>query len=102
MTEQPRIHPYSGSAKIFRWYDLPEDDQFQCECGWTGSFMDLSREMFEELVDGSCPSCERMLAIRSYPTIPEISAAAEAGDPKAAEQLESIEESARSEGSKSP
>ena len=102
MSEEPRIHSYSGSAKIFRWYDLAEEDRFQCECGWIGNFMDLSREMFEELVDGSCPSCDRMLAIRSYPTLPEIRAAAEAGDPKAVEQLESIEEHARAEGSKSP
>lgn len=87
---------------IFRWHSLPDEDRFQCECGWIGTFMDLSRESFEELVDGSCPSCDRMLAIRSLPTLPEIRQAANGGDPDALEQLASIEGSARAEGSPSP
>lgn len=67
---------HQGHARTFAWYDLGEDDAFVCRCGWQGTFMESAREHFETLVDGSCPRYDTMLVIRSYPTTPQIHAAA--------------------------
>ena len=87
---------YRGSARIFRWYDVDEEDRFSCRCGWVGTFREMSNGWFEALIDGSCPSCDTMLVIRNLPTIDEIRDAAVRGVPEAVEQLRSIQ--AASEG----
>jgi len=92
-----RTFEYQGSARTFAWYDLGEDGTFVCRCGWHGTFMASAREHYETLVDGSCPVCDTMLVIRSYPTRPEIVVAAADGNADATRQLRSIER-AESEG----
>lgn len=87
---------YRGSARIFAWYGVGEDDTFTCRCGWTGTFMAMSREMYEALVDGSCPQCDTMLVIRQYPSESETRSAAAAGNPEAIAELGAIE--ARNQG----
>ncbi len=91
MTEGQVFH-YTGSARVFGWYDLQEHDQFICPCGWTGVFREMSNGFFDELIDGSCPNCDTMLSIRSLPTLDEIRAAAAVGIPEAVAELRSIEE----------
>jgi len=91
-----RVFEY-GSSRVFRWYDLQEHDEFSCQCGWTGVFREMSNGFFDELIDGSCPRCDTMLAIRSLPTLGEIRAAAAVGIPAA-----SIEELSAGEESQSP
>lgn len=98
----PRTHPYAGSARIFHWYGLSESDTFACRCGWSGTFMDMAREIYDELVDGSCQQCDTMLVIRSHPTMPEIQADAAARNPGAVDQLRSIEHYRSQEQSPSP
>lgn len=91
MTYEATTYAYSGSARIFRWHDLRERDVFVCRCGWTGVFREMSNGWFEELIDGSCPTCDTMLAIRSFATLDEIREAAAAGNAEAADQLRDLE-----------
>lgn len=98
----PPTYEYAGSALIYKWYDLDERAAFSCRCGWQGVFREMDNGWFEELIDGTCPSCDTMLAIRSFATIDEIRAAAARGNRDAAEQLRSIEVRATKEDSRSP
>jgi hypothetical protein len=41
------------------------------QCGWTGTFEQGEVELYSELMDTSCPRCDTMLALVSYPTIKE-------------------------------
>ena len=97
----PAEREYRGSARIFGWYGVDEQDRFSCGCGWVGTFREMSNGWFEALIDGSCPSCDTMLVIRNLPTIPEIRDAAARGVPEAVEQLRTIQ-AASEEGSPSP
>jgi hypothetical protein len=63
-----RTFKHTGSAQQFAWYALHEDDRFVCRCGWSGTFIETARDTHRELVDGSCPRCDTMLVIRSFPT----------------------------------
>lgn len=72
---------------MFAWYEVRDTDRFLCTCGWGGTVDELTIEGFRELVDGSCPQCDRMLMIRSFPTIDEMRRAASRGDRRAAEEL---------------
>ena len=63
-----------------------------------GVFREMSNRIFDELIDGSCPRCDTMLAIRSLPTLDEIRAAAAIGIPEAVAELRSIEEHSAGRG----
>ena len=93
---------YGGSARIFRWYGLDEDALFRCRCGWQGTFQEMDNGWFEELIDGTCPTCDTMLAIRSFATIDEVREAAARGDRDAVEQLRSLEARDPKEATPSP
>ena len=95
MSSDAKLLAYTGSARVVRWYDVGEHHRFACACGWSGAFREMSISGFDELVDGSCPSCDTMLIVRSFPTKDEIREAAAAGNREAAEEL------ARMEGRKS-
>lgn len=97
-----RTHPYAGSARIFPWYGLSERDTFACRCGWSGTFTEMAREVYDELVDGTCQHCDTMLVIRRHPTETEIRRAAAAGNGDAIEQLRSMEDYRNQEQSPSP
>lgn len=63
-------------AKLFRYFQDWKTEIFTCPvCGWRGTFEEGSVEIYEELMDSSCPDCEwfdaPMLAIVSWPTIQE-------------------------------
>lgn len=47
----------------------------------------MSKEPFSELMDFSCPSCDKMILIVSYPTLEEIEQAAAYGNTEAIAQL---------------
>ena len=46
-------------------------------CGWTGLAKDAPLEMYEDLVDRSCPECWKMLLIVPHPTGEQTRAAAQ-------------------------
>lgn len=78
---------YSGSARVFTWHEVHDTDRFLCACGWSGTMGELVIEGIRELVDGPCPQCDRMLMIRSFPTIDEMREAAARGDWSTAEDV---------------
>jgi len=97
-----RTFPYGGSARIVPWYGLSDRDTLGCRCGWSGTFMEMAREIYDHLVDGSCPQCDTMLVIRSHPTLSEIQTAAAAGNREAIDHLRSMEHRRSQEQSPSP
>ena len=67
----------------------------ECECGWEGKPKGMATELFEELLEHSCPDCARHLLLVSFPTLDEITAAAARADAEALEMLARIESDAR-------
>ncbi len=79
------------SARIVRYYDLDENEELTCpRCGWNGTAKEGDTELYRELFDVSCPECEQMLLIVSYPTMGETEEAAKRGNTKALEELSSL------------
>jgi hypothetical protein len=60
-------------------------------CGWSGRAGDLSKELYQELFDISCPRCDTKLAIVPYPTHEETRTAAAEGNPRAQENMAQVE-----------
>ena len=63
-------------AKLFRYFDGWKTEIFTCpKCGWKGTFEEGDVELYEALMDSSCPECDYwstpMLAIVSWPTMQE-------------------------------
>ena len=63
-------------AKLFRYFDDWKTEIFTCpKCGWKGTFEEGDVEIYEALMDSSCPDCDYastpMLAIVSWPTMEE-------------------------------
>ena len=62
------------SARHFSYYSEWEAEILTCpKCSWQGTFNEGDTELYEELMDSSCPQCDEapMLAIVSYPTLEE-------------------------------
>ncbi len=87
----PREFVYSGSVRIASYYANRDDDRFRCSCGWSGSLTELDTEAFAELADGSCPRCEQMLLIRSFPTMADMREWAARGNAEAASDLARVQ-----------
>jgi hypothetical protein len=65
-------------AKHFEYLDNWKSAVLECSsCGWTGTFEGGSVELYNELMDSSCPTCDTMLAIVSYPLTSSSSARGE-------------------------
>jgi len=80
------------AARLVSYYEFDPEAGVTCgACGWKGRAGDGSREYHQELFDTSCPRCDRMLLIISYPTDYEVRAAAAAGNLQAVEDLEGVE-----------
>lgn len=79
------------SARIVRYYDHDENEELTCpRCGWNGTAKEGDTELYRELFDVSCPKCEQMLLVVSYPTMVETEEAAKKGDRKALRELPSL------------
>ncbi len=62
--------------------------EFTCPtCGWCGCVDDMEQDWYAELTDFSCPSCDKMILIVSYPTLHEIKQAALSGNAEAIKEL---------------
>lgn len=76
------------AARIYGYFDDYKSETFACpDCGWSGGYKELALEMHRDLTDGSCPHCDKMLIIVSYPTSEEIREAAAAGNEDAVRSL---------------
>lgn len=82
----------SMSAKILSYYAFDDGAEITCpECGWSGAAREASVEYYEELFDVSCPRCDRMILIVSYPTPAETKEAAALGDSHAQEEMQFVD-----------
>ena len=73
--------------------DLDPDEQRTCKaCGWSGP-TDRCYELFAELLELRCPECDARLTgtLYLYPTGDEVRRAAAAGNPRAIEELPTVE-----------
>jgi hypothetical protein len=86
------LYKRGPAAKTRNYYDYDEPEMIECpQCRWVGSGAEGSGEYYRELFDVSCPRCDKMLLIISYPTIEETKAAAAAGNPRALEAMHGVE-----------
>src|SRR5690348_15155017 len=57
-------------SKHFGYHDNWENEELECPtCGWKGTFKEGAVELYKELMDSSCPHCDKILAIVSYPIL---------------------------------
>ncbi len=74
-------------AKIVKYFDFDEKRVIICPvCGWSG-LPDGHKGYYNELFDISCPKCDKMLYVVSYPTRQETEEAAVAGNQAAKDHL---------------
>ena len=81
-------------ARKFSYYSDWEGEILTCpQCGWQGTFNQGDTELYEELMDSSCPQCDEapMLAIVSYPTLEETRANLDKLSPEERERFEAAE-----------
>ncbi len=79
------------AAMILGYYDYEEEDRLICpRCGWAGPVKDGSTELFQELLEISCPRCDEKLLLAGYPTEEETERAANRGNRKALRELPSL------------
>jgi hypothetical protein len=52
---------------VVAWDELSDRDVLECPCGWEGPLSRLVPEDFQEVIDLSCPQCDRTLVLRSRP-----------------------------------
>jgi hypothetical protein len=83
-----RSGPY---AKPIEYYAYDENATLACwKCEWSGPAKDGARGYFKELFDVSCPRCETMLLIVSFPTADATKAAAASGNARAEADLPAL------------
>ena len=93
-------HYSSGpTAKVVRYWQFDWGATVDCPaCGWRGTGQEADMNLFSELFDLRCPSCDRMVVIVSFPTEEETREAAARGNPDARRQLQRIEEAEEGSG----
>lgn len=86
-------HYSSGpSAKVLRYYQYDRGAALDCPaCGWHGNGEEADTNLFDEVFDLCCPSCEKMLVIVSLPTLDETREAAGRGNQEARRELDELE-----------
>lgn len=64
------------TAKQFGYFEDWKTEILTCpSCGWKGAFDEGDREVYEELMDSSCPTCHEVrLAMVLFPTLHELEA----------------------------
>lgn len=81
----------TGKSNILGFWDYDGDAPLSCPaCGWTGCGSG-HENLFQDLLDIRCPTCDDMLLIVKYPTLVETRVAAAAGDRRAQAELREIE-----------
>jgi len=82
-------------AQIVNYDDYDRHAIISCpSCDWSGPSAD-HEDYFEQLLDVTCPSCDTMLLIVSYPTPDETQAAAPAGNQEAVPEIAKQEDQGR-------
>ena len=77
------------------YYDRDPAAVITCDsCGWSGVSDQAASELFRELMEVNCPTCDRRLMTVVFPTLEETRAAARAGHPEAVKELPRVEAAA--------
>jgi hypothetical protein len=86
-------------ARILTYYDDDWRSQHaDCpDCDWSGTAAEMDSEIYRELTEFSCPTCDRILLIVAHPTRGEIERAAARGVKEALQHLALIR---RAEGTR--
>ena len=62
-------------SRVFEYEEDWEKKNLVCaECGWKGTFREGDTEMYAEVMDSSCPTCDITLAVVLYPTTAQAAA----------------------------
>ena len=78
-------------ARHITYWEYDGDAEIACDsCGWSGR-VGAQEEAHRELLDVTCPQCDRMLLIVPFPTAEETRAAAAAGNRAAQAELGSLD-----------
>ena len=77
----------------FNYFSDWREQQAHCTaCGWTGSSLtDAFEELFDALIEFTCPACNVIITMVSYPTLDEIEEAAEKGNSEAIKMLKNLQ-----------
>ena len=71
---------------------IPDDQSVECDrCQWSGVGRDLVLELFEEVVEVNCPSCDGRIQLLSLPTKQDVADEAALGNPVAMKMLAAFE-----------
>lgn len=77
----------SHPAKIVKYFDFDDKQIITCPiCGWSG-LPDGHKGYYNELFDVTCPGCDEIIYVVSYPTRQETEEAATAGNQEAKDRL---------------
>lgn len=77
-------------ARHLNYYDYDENEILECPvCHWKGSSKN-NTEIYDILLDVTCPTCDKMLLIVNYPTTEEVKQALNSGNVKAAGDYMSV------------
>jgi T3SS (YopN, CesT) and YbjN peptide-binding chaperone 3 len=91
--DAPTTRP-GGGARHLAYWDYDPDARVECPaCHWSG-VASQNQEIFKEVLDVRCGSCDTMLLVVAFPTLIETREAAAAGNPRAQAGLADIEEQA--------
>ena len=70
--------------KFLSYWDFDPEGPLQCSaCGWTGRGNDAGKELFEQLFEVKCPTCDNNIHLVGYTTDEDTRVAAAAGNPRA-------------------
>jgi hypothetical protein len=70
-------------AKTAKYYSSWRKKRYACKCGWKGPHDEMSTELFDSLIELSCPECDAHLLLVPYPTFDEVKTAAAKGNKEA-------------------
>jgi hypothetical protein len=80
-----------GRPRHLAYWDYDPDSRVECPvCHWSGE-ASSNQEIFEDVLDVRCGSCDSMLLVVAFPTLAETREAATAGNPRAQADLPDIE-----------
>jgi len=72
---------------MYDYYSSWRTDTFECECGWSGTGIQLATEMFRDLFEIHCRECDHKFGLICYPGQAETAEAAARGVTEAIEAL---------------
>ncbi|MEX0621829.1 MAG: HD domain-containing protein [Candidatus Woykebacteria bacterium] len=74
---------FKSYAKIIDYYDYEKEQLLECPvCSWRGKAKDGNMDYSDDLFDLSCPKCNQMVLVVSYPLMEDVKREYAKGNPK--------------------